>query len=147
MFKSAMNKVRWQQILKDTSNEKMKRAISELFIPYNISLNKYGINEECLKKHNSYLYETQESCTASMVYWVEKESIDFPPGFPLWYYPAFPDVAKWTQTEEGRNALTPFFEEAGETLGDTDRRLRIFALKRVIDEFLKNTGRKLEVSI
>ena len=35
MFKSAMNKVRWQQILKDTTNDKMRRAISELFIPYN----------------------------------------------------------------------------------------------------------------
>ena len=137
MFKSAMNKVRWQQILKDTSNEKMKRAISELFIPYDISLKKFGINEECLKKHCSYLYETQESCTASMVYWVEKDEMDYSQGFPFWYYPAFPDVAKWTQTNEGRKALTPFFEEAGETLGDIDRRLCIFALKRVIDVFLK----------
>ena len=82
-----------------------------------------------------------------MVLGVERDDMDYPSGFPSWYYPAFPDVAKWTQTEEGRKALTPFFEEAGETLGDTDGRLRIFALKRVIEEFLKNTGRKLEVSI
>lgn len=148
MFEKALNKVKWQQLLKNVNKEKLRRAISELFIPYNIDIKKFGINEECLKKHTCYDYETQQSCSPSLVYWIETvDSDDYPMGFPFWFYVAFPDVAKWTQTEDGRKVLRPFFEEAGSLLGDDDGRLRIFALKKTIDSFIEHTKRKLEISV
>lgn len=148
MFEKAYNKVKWQQILKNISNEKLRRAVAELFIPYNIDYTKYGINEYCFQSHTTYDSESEQSCTPSMVYWIENIDMDdLPQGFPQWFYPAFPDVAKWTQIKEGRDVLFPIFEEIGEALGDDDRRLRIFALKRTVDEYIKYSNRKLEVSI
>lgn len=148
MFERAYNKLKWQQILKNISNEKMRRAVTELFIPFNIDITKFGINEDCFKKHNTYDFETQQTCTSSMVYWIENvDMYDYPQGFPGWFYPAFPDVAKWTQSDEGKEVLEPIFEEIGEALGDDDRRLRIFVLKRIVNEYIKHTHKKLETSL
>lgn len=149
MFKRFYNEGDWLRIAKKTETEKMKKAILELFIPYRIDVTKYGINEVCFLQEDSYDDETKQYCTASMTYWIERFSIDdVPMGFPGWFYPAFPDVARWTQTFEARYLLEPIFElNKGHLEDSSDGRLRLPVLKSLIEAYIGCTGKKLEVSI
>lgn len=149
MFKKFYTKGYWLRLANNIESEKMKRVILLLFIPYKIDVEKYGINEDCFLKKDSYNYQTRKYCTTSLPYWIERaKNDDLPMGFPTWFYAAFPDVAKWTQTSEARVFLEPLFEENKDLLEDpSDGRLRVFIFKKMIDAFLISTSKKLEVSI
>ena len=149
MFKKYYNKGAWLRVANNAKTEKLKGAVMELFIPYKIDITKYSINEDCFKREDSYDYETRQYCTTSLAYWIERlKNEDMPMGFPGWFYPAFPDVAKWTQTPEARIFLEPMFEFNKPYLEDrSDGKLSLYILKKVVSTFIISTGKKLEVSI
>ena len=152
MFGINTNKSKWQEIANSCTDYKFKSAINDLFIPYKIKLSTYLINKDCFEQRYSYSYKFKHGSTFSMVHWAETVNLyDLPLGFPHWFYHAFPDVAKWaSEDRSAKTVLKPLFDKYDSMqnfdIHDSDGRLTIYVLKRIVDLYVNTTHKKLEVS-
>ena len=143
------NESKWKAVLNDNSIDyKFRNAVSELFIPNKISYKKYLINQDCFNNRHSYSYKYSHGSTYNMIYWAEHiEMYNLPLGYPHWFYYAFPDVATWAMSNEGRAILGPLFEDIDDNdFVDSDRRMKISIMKKMIDAYKSTTNKRLEVT-
>ena len=145
MFGFSSNKSKWNQMATSCRDYKLSDAIQKLFIPYDISVEKFVINMDCFNNSCDYSHEYGCGCTYSMLNWTNMPHWELPMGFPHWFYAAFPDVAKWCGTENAREYLEPIINREDSELSDSDCRLKVYVLKQVVDAYLSVPGNKLEV--
>ena len=149
MFGFKSNKSKWQELANSCTDYKFKSAIIDLFIPYKISLSKFLVNKDCFEQRHSYSYTYGQGSTFSMVHWAETLNIwELPLGFPHWFYFAFPDVAKWaSEDRSSKKVLQSIFDTMhGDDNHDSDGRLNISSLKKVVEAYINITHLRLEVA-
>ena len=141
------NKSRWKQFAESCDDLQFRNAVLEMFIPFNISINKYVINADCFENNSIYSNEYSRYSTPSMEDWALIPSYNLPLGIPTWFYPAFPDVATWIATPEAGKHVEAITEgKSSYELNEHNGKIRISILRQIVDAYIKATRNRLEVT-
>ena len=82
MFGFNSNKSRWKQIANSCNDALLSEIITEMFIPFNINLNKLTINTDCFENRIILSNEYSRYCTPSMEEWCLMPLHNLPLGIP-----------------------------------------------------------------
>lgn len=147
MFGFNSNKSKWKQIANSCNDALLSEIITEMFIPFNINLNKLTINTDCFENRTILSNEYSRYCTPSMEEWCLMPLHNLPLGIPDWFYPAFPEVATWIGTPEAGKYIDSITEGKNSyELNDRNNKIRMSILRQMVESYIKVTGKRLEVA-
>lgn len=136
----------WSTYLGDEQlSEETRRIIRQFFIPFNIDVMKFMINQDAISDPFRYvLYENNPLFSRTLKKFQEDSSLKAV-GYPDWFYAAFPDVAHWAIKGEGNRLVKTQLGTLSESqVIDLSRnQIREEHLQMVVELYVK-TGQTLE---
>lgn len=154
MFDKIKNRLAWEKIYSDqTIPISFKQAIRSMFIPYDINIEQFWINCDCIencKERDGNGRLASKSVLATVRDLQYKYSCINCSDMPIWYYMAFPDVFLWTISDdpqvktllnnlETRYGANNFLDASGE--------VKLPIVNEFVEAYIKKSGLKLECSI
>lgn len=138
----------WTELANDSEVPlSMRSAISELFIPYKISIKKFHVNQDATSDPFRYLmYDTNTLFSKTLKIFQQNPTLKAV-GYPNWFYLAFPDVALWAIKGNGNKIIKEQFNNLSEDELISDNIIRLKYIKKIINLYSQNTAKVLEVSI
>lgn len=122
----------WEEILKDDLDESERSLIEDFLLGYGISPKQFYLNE------TYYMGEhDDESLVPDDLVWLKEHPEQREPGFPVWFYTAFPDVARWIFHGEGNQIVESQYSHLDESEYYDGENIRDEYLLKFIDRFLE----------
>jgi len=129
----------WEEILKDDLDESERSLIEDFLLGYGISPKQFYLNE------TYYMGEhDDESLVSDDLVWFKKNPNQKAPGFPVWFYTAFPDVAWWIIHGEGNRIIKSKYSHLDEREYYDGEYVRDKYLLKFIDDYLEQEKDHLE---
>lgn len=152
MFDKVKNRLAWEKMcMEDTVPFTFKNAIRSMFIPYNIDVEQFWINCDCIencRERDSNGRLASKSVLETVRDINYKYSCINCSNMPVWYYMAFPDVFLWTISDspQTKTLLKEAESKFGSNLLDSSGEVSLPVVKYFIDFYIKATNKKLECS-
>lgn len=138
----------WHELSGDIEIPAEYREIIKIyFIPYRISSVKFIVNKDGTSDPYRYFLYENESLFSPTLREFQKDPSLKSTYFPSWFYQAFPDVIMWTIKSPGNIKTKELLENLTENEVLLNNQIRHELLKKIIDLYLSNTLKKLEVSV
>lgn len=129
----------WEELLGGDLDKSERSMIKDFLLKYGISPKKYLLSETYFTgEHND------ESLVPENLAWFKKHPDQQAPGFPVWFYTAFPDVAWWIIHGEGNQIVKSKFSHLDENVYYDGQYVRDEYIQKFIDEYLEQGSNHLE---
>lgn len=125
----------------------LRLAITELFIPYKISIVKFNVNLDATSDPYRYFIYDENTLFSKSLRTFQQDPTLKAFGYPDWFYLAFPDVAIWAIRGDGNKTIKEQFKDLSENDLVSNRSIRLEHLKTIISLYIHNVKRPLEVSV
>lgn len=133
----------YRKVLRNDIIPETKTIILKFLIPYKISKIKLELNEEFLSNPYMYMFDNRDIISPSLLM-LQKETLTFPPGYPNWFYCAFPEVAWWVVEGSGTEFMITNYGNSPASEFMDGQYVKSSIIKQLIEAYFEKTGNKLE---